>query len=303
VPPTHTPDTSVDITRWRGEYFNSPDLSGTPALVRDDSAIAFDWGNGSPGSGVPIDNFSARWTRTLYFTGGRYRFQTSVDDGVRLWVDDQLLIDEWNDGPERDFTADYTLDSGDHDVAVEYYDNVGDACMHLTWERSAPETFTHWMGQYWANAKLKGTPELERDDVDINFNWGTGAVVSWMPVDRFSARWSRTIRFNAGTYRFNARVDDGVRMWVDDDLILDSWQNGSVRLISVDYSLAAGNHDITVEYFENVSRAQIRVWWARIGTPTPTDTATPTDTPTSTDTATPTDTPTSTPETPTSTGP
>src|SRR5687767_7863144 len=50
---------------WRGSYFANATLAGTPALVRDDAAIDFDWGSGAPAPGLPVDNFSVRWTRDV----------------------------------------------------------------------------------------------------------------------------------------------------------------------------------------------------------------------------------------------
>ena len=62
------------FTEWRGEYYNNLSLGGPPALVRNDVAVNFDWGLGSPGPQVRPDFFSARWLRTMYFPGGNYRF-------------------------------------------------------------------------------------------------------------------------------------------------------------------------------------------------------------------------------------
>ena len=73
---------------WAANYYNNTDLSGSPVLSRTDSEINFNWGTGSPGSGVNADNFSARWTATVNFpTPGHWRFTAGADDGIRMWVD------------------------------------------------------------------------------------------------------------------------------------------------------------------------------------------------------------------------
>ncbi len=102
---------------WDASYWNNKELSGDPALVRSEPAIDHDWGAGSPAPGViGIDNFSARWTRVVDFpTTGVYRFKATTDDGMRMWVDDVLIIDSWYDsvahtveadaGPDRDVLA------------------------------------------------------------------------------------------------------------------------------------------------------------------------------------------------------
>ena len=136
--PTATPAptaTPVVITDWRGEYYTNAGLSGSPALVRNDSAVNFEWGNGSPAAGMPADNFSARWTRRVDFDRGTYVVRVWVDDGVRLWVDDTLLIDSWKDGSPRLLEAERQISDGVHRVKVEYYERTSGAQIEVTWER------------------------------------------------------------------------------------------------------------------------------------------------------------------------
>jgi hypothetical protein len=122
-------------TTWRGEYFNNRWLTEMPVLIRQDAAIDFSWGSGSPGSGVPADNFSARWRRYVSFDANTYRFTVSADDGVRLWVDDKLLIEAWQDPQVTTYSADISLAQGYHRVRLEYYEAGGSAAVRLSWER------------------------------------------------------------------------------------------------------------------------------------------------------------------------
>ncbi len=101
--------------------------------MRQDAAIDFNWGGGSPGTGVPVDNFSTRWQRYVWLDAGTYRFTLSVDDGVRLWVDDHLLIEAWQDPQVATFQADATLSQGYHRVRLEYYEAGGWAGVQLSW--------------------------------------------------------------------------------------------------------------------------------------------------------------------------
>ena len=64
---------------WEGRYYDNAEFRGGPALVRDDSAIDFDWGEGAPADWMPADNFSAVWTRQLTFAPGYYRFNVRGD--------------------------------------------------------------------------------------------------------------------------------------------------------------------------------------------------------------------------------
>jgi hypothetical protein len=72
-------------------------LSGDATLIRQDAAIDFDWGSGSPASGLPTDGFAVRWRGRWQLAEGAYRFYAYTDDGVRIWVDGAVIIDQWRD--------------------------------------------------------------------------------------------------------------------------------------------------------------------------------------------------------------
>ncbi len=122
---------------WNGEYFNNQDLGGSPAFVRQDAAINFNWGWGSPSAQlICSDHFSVRWTGRFNFVcSGNYRFTAVVDDGVRVWVDNNLIIDQWREQSVRTFTSDVWIEGGWHDVKVEYFEQAGVAEAHLYWSK------------------------------------------------------------------------------------------------------------------------------------------------------------------------
>jgi beta-glucosidase len=113
----------------KGEYFNNQDLEGNPALVRTDEHVDFKWGDGSYIDGGPTDHFSARWTG--YFvpkTSGEYKFYVSADDGVRLYLDDKNVIDDWHRHAETLDTYVQLLEAGrSYRVRLEYFEAVGAA--------------------------------------------------------------------------------------------------------------------------------------------------------------------------------
>lgn len=261
VPPT--PTATPAITGWRGEYFSNQTLSGAPVLVRDDPEINFNWGTASPGDGLQNGNFSVRWTRSIAMPGGVYRFLARSQDGVRVWVNGALLFDEWRSGQNATFESEITLQPGQMlDVRVEYYHASGLARVHVWAE---PQTqYPQWRGAYMADPNLQGQPVLIRNDQDINFDWGTGAPAAGLPANNFSVIWIRTLSFMTSAYRFNAVVDDGMRLYVDGVLVIDAWQDGTARQVSGTVNLIGGQHDITVTYYERVDTAQIRVWWEPI---------------------------------------
>jgi RNase P/RNase MRP subunit p29 len=258
VPPTPIP-TPVQITAWRGEYFDNINLAGTPK-VRNDKKVEFDWGNGSPMQGIHADKFSARWTRRLDFEARTYRFSVRADDGVRLWVDGQLLIDQWNDGSLRTFSVERTMTKGKHGVRVEMYERSGHAA--ITFWREMVESYPDWKGEYFGNATLSGSPLLVRNDRGIDFSWGGGAPAPGLPADNFSVRWTRQLYFPTGTHRFFVEQDDGVRLWVDGVLIVDQWRDG-VGSYRSDVYLSEGTHTVRMEMYEHAGSAVARMWWAR----------------------------------------
>ncbi|MDZ7735440.1 MAG: DUF6701 domain-containing protein [Gammaproteobacteria bacterium] len=126
-----------------GQYFNwtgsapPPRPSGTPDGTRIDGPIDFDWGGGSPGvAGIGDDEFSVLWDGYLRATSsGNYQFQTVSDDGVRLWVNDTLVIDNWTDHASTTDTSGNVFLSANQVVTIrlEYYENGGQAEIRLRW--------------------------------------------------------------------------------------------------------------------------------------------------------------------------
>ena len=104
---------------WRAEYYSNPSLSGQPSLVRWEDGFGHDWDFGSPAMEIPRDRFSARWTNTLEFEKGTYMFILSVDDGARVWLDGNLIIDAWNIGRKSEVKAKVRLDkTGNHQIQL-----------------------------------------------------------------------------------------------------------------------------------------------------------------------------------------
>ena len=116
------------------EYFPNKALTGTAASVACEPApLNHDWGMGSP-VGVGPDNFSARWSGSFDFaTNSTYTFNAVSDDGVRVWVDGVLLIDQWRDQSPTTFTASRALTAGRHDVKMEWFETGYGAVAKLGW--------------------------------------------------------------------------------------------------------------------------------------------------------------------------
>jgi hypothetical protein len=113
------------MRNWRAEYYANPDLSGPPRISRVDATVNHDWGLGSPALDVPRDHFSARWTTITHFEKGSYLFILNVDDGARVWINGELIIDAWTVGYKEDVKAKIRLpESGDYEIQVAYFEHI-----------------------------------------------------------------------------------------------------------------------------------------------------------------------------------
>jgi acid phosphatase type 7 len=108
-----------------------------PVLTRCETNINNEWGSGSPGSGVNTDLFTARWVGTFDFEASGYEFTATSDDGIRLWVDGQLLIDQWKDQGATTYKATKTMTAGAHEIKVEYYEYGGLAVAKVLWAKAS----------------------------------------------------------------------------------------------------------------------------------------------------------------------
>ena len=128
-----TPDESQN--GLKGEYFNNRNVEGKPVLTRTDSQLEFDW-PWSPGDGVADDDFSIRWTGYIKsdrsFDGW---LGLSSDDGIRMWIDDQLVIDNWTKGATSIVTTPKNIEAGKkYKVRIEMWEGGWGARAHLRWD-------------------------------------------------------------------------------------------------------------------------------------------------------------------------
>jgi len=130
-----------------------------------------------------------------------------------------------------------------------------------------------WNSQAWQNKYLAGYPNREDqwtwDDnyPYVYFNWGTGAPYGW-GGNEFSMRLWKTIHFPGGYYSFHTTHDDGVKVYLDNTVIIDAWWDGSGGH-DIGKTVSAGDHEVKVEYYENQGDANVNVYWYGPGFPEP----------------------------------
>ncbi len=280
----------------RGDYFSNPHLSGTPLLSRFE-ALSFDWQGGAPAPGIPTDQFSSRWIGyVIPRESGTYRFQTYTDDGARLWLGSERIIDDWSEHAPRAVTsAAVFLEAGKlYALRMDYFERFGGAVAELRWQPPGSAAFSpvprevlfsrsdvsyedllvqHGQahtddvqglrGDYFSNPHLSGTPLLSRFEA-LSFDWQGGAPAPAMPTDEFSSRWiGFVIPQASGTYRFQTYTDDGARLWLGSERLIDDWSEHAPRAVtSAPVSLEAGKlYALRMDYFERFGGAVAELRW------------------------------------------
>ncbi|MFH1717150.1 MAG: PA14 domain-containing protein, partial [Planctomycetota bacterium] len=132
----------------KAEYFNNTTLSGEPVVTAVEPQIDFDWGNGdvpgenSPDPSVNVDDFSARWSAELEVdVTDTYTFQITANNGFRLWLDDKLIIDFWDNGTTNTRQSEPIdlIGGNTYSIRMEYYEGAGTAIAQLFWESGSRE--------------------------------------------------------------------------------------------------------------------------------------------------------------------
>jgi beta-glucosidase len=120
----------------QAEYFDNTDLAGTPRVVRVDPEVNFKWGSAAPHPDLAADRFSVRWTGKLVpevTVDGR--LGATSDDGVRLWIDDQLIVEEWSEHNPLTRSRPFHFEAGRaYALRMEYCEITGGALVQLGWD-------------------------------------------------------------------------------------------------------------------------------------------------------------------------
>ncbi len=150
---------------------------------------------------------------------------------------------------------------GDSILIAPIYENIGDQPIPKDWLETS-DGKPGLKAEYFNNNSLKDNPVLTRIDSQIDFNWGTNSPHKDVRNNSFTARWTGKITVK-GNYDVNLAVmsDDGVRIWINDELTLDKWEPQNAVLNVADFVLEKGKtYDIKVEYLEIEGNARITVY-------------------------------------------
>lgn len=276
----------VPFDSWLAYYYPNRTLSGLPTAAKviapsgDLKKLNVNNGTGGPVSGFQADDFSGKYTTAKRISAGDYLLRTKADDGVRVYIDGELVLDRWTTNNSSENTVKVSIEDRSvsnpaekdvHWIDVHYYEAKGDSKLEVFLESYESATSGSWLGEIYPNVNLSGTPAIiggknsASPISNLNMKWGTGSPVPTIPADQFSARFIKKEIFEAGTYLFNLKADDGVRVWIDNQLFADYWTNDDVTQRKRNaIFLESGTHKMVVEYRENYGAAQLEVDYQKI---------------------------------------
>ncbi len=276
----------------KGEYFTNSSAPNpfpeTASTVQLDPSINFNWGSGSPATGIGLDNFKVRWTGKIKpLTNGEYTFYVTASDGVKLWINDVLIIESWSDKTTSNHLGKITLQKAvDYNIKLEYYSGINTATCILQWSASgickqnipASQLFADavkcssdgegLLAEYFtditAAANFPATPAVKKTEPVVDFNWGQGSPAAGISIDNFKARFTGYVQsLDAGVYTFYVTADDGVRLWINNQLLIDKWiDQGATEYAATIKLNECSKNNIRLEFYENGGDAVCKLEWS-----------------------------------------
>lgn len=268
-------------------YWNNTNFSGEPSYTRIDSNIDFNWSLGSPAPGIiNVDKFAVAWSG--YFIApqtGNFKLGMSADDNVTLYSGNSTLLTRTCCGEIWSGNI-YLTEGQAYPISINYSDLGGSASVELYFEspngarnkvqsnmlRTNPIPVGYNRGltghYYFDNGNHDFAQNqqkfLTRNEPVISFDWGLNSPVNNGPTDNFLVRFEGYVTVpTTGNYQFIVGSDDGTRLWVNNQNIIDRWINqGYTDTTSISQYLVAGQfYPIKLEYFEGAGGAAVSLKW------------------------------------------
>jgi murein DD-endopeptidase MepM/ murein hydrolase activator NlpD len=247
---------------------------GTCADYRSSCVSNSGWGNV-----VILEHADGTWTKYTHMRPGSARVGLGESVCAGLWIGTQGHTGCTAGNPCGDhlhFQRQSSSALSGYSQRIDFFDATNPLACYNSYTSGLAEASAcsigcintavpaaDWKGEYFAGTQLAGSALMVRDEGtgSLAFDWGAGGPGCEVPADGFSARFTRTVSFAAGTQRFTARSDNGVRVWVDGTLLLDKWLDQAPTTYTFDVALTAGSHTVKAEYYESTGSALLQLSW------------------------------------------
>ncbi len=189
---------------WRGDYFPNLDWAGAPVMTQYTSLVSFNWGQGSPGPGMPSDNWTARFTTDAFFNGTTYSFTAVADDEVIVTVDGvQYINTVGRNLSGKSVGVTMPMSQGTHRVEVLYREFTVDAYVFVSWSTCSGCTAPPTPGVTYPPLPPNQNPPLVTEFGDY-----TSCMQTPMhQVNCFVPTWN----LNAGSIEMESQIQSWVR--------------------------------------------------------------------------------------------
>jgi hypothetical protein len=273
----------------RGTYCSTQEFGGT-LIERIDAQVNFRYGPKAAMPGIPLNRFSVRWEGDIEtLDAGTYTFHTRADDGVRLFIDDRLLIDDWRSHPEAENSGSIELEAGRrYSLRLDYFNGLHWGSVSLLWTPPGgargligadrfSRSFTlenplregsGLLGFYFRGTDLQDAL-LSRVDRNIDFSWNGRELAAGLGIRNYSVRWEGELEAPiSGKVTLHTVTSDGVRLWVGGRKIIDAWKGMETTEHQAGLSMTAGRrYPFKMEYFQVGGTAEARLLWSGPGLP------------------------------------
>lgn len=293
VMPSATPGTGEPEeigTGLRGEYYDNPDFTGLVATCID-SEINFDWANNLPHPDLKNDgSISIRWEGQIKPQHTEmYAFYINRGYGVRLWVNDIMVINEWTKDiwGMSSFGHIFLVGGQKYNIKLEYYEfnNYGNyGNIKLEWSSMNTPREVVPQSVLFPSEKSKESSgneggfkadffnDMDFEDFrekmmesDNNFNWGIDyPYKSTFNNEIFSSKWTGEIQpLYSEEYTFYITYSSGAVLWVNGTMVINGWNDMWNATNTGKIYLEAGKkYDICLEYYKNMGSEEIKLEWS-----------------------------------------
>jgi len=289
VPPSTVP-TIVEAqggcgSAWDARYYNSQNFSNPVwyECIQPNGSGGLTDGFGN--SAIPASNFTAIYQRPVTLSQtGTYTFTATVEDGVRVYVNGQLVIDAWGDsGGPRTVTGSYNATTTSVAIFIQYMQLTGSRTLTVNWAlgsggggggggttcNTTPSFTNQWAVEFYNSPDRTGpivaTGAYPSGPLQVDF--GAGSPATGVNPDNWSARFTRTVDFQpGGTVQFDLRVDDVGTIFLDNTAIVASDVFFVDKTYTATMSVSPGSHTVKVEMRDITSGAFINVNWSGAST-------------------------------------